>query len=37
MARNNELRETDIKNIISYYFDGMISNSDFNPKKNKNR
>lgn len=32
MARNNELKEIDIKSCMCYYFDGMININGFNPK-----
>ena len=32
MAKNNELKEIDIKNCKSFYFDNNININDFNPK-----
>lgn len=32
MARNNELKEIDIKSCMCYYFDDMININSFNPK-----
>ena len=35
MIRNNELKETDVKNCLHYSFDDMININDFNPKNIK--
>ena len=35
MAKNIELKETDIQNRPFYYFDDMININDFNPKNIK--
>lgn len=37
MARNDELKEIDVKNCTCYYFDSLIIINYFNPRKHKSR